>query len=268
VYRAAPYTRLAETSLRGCALAVLAARFLPCSMATPAQAIILAAGRGERLRPLTDHTPKPLLHVGRYRLIEWHLLALARSGIGDVVINTAWLEEQLPAVLGQGDRYGLRIHWSHEGRDHGGALETAGGIAKALPLLAEAFWVVSGDVFVPDMVFDAQPHRCLGQPGAALGCLWMVPNAAHHPDGDFGWVSEGLPMRACPPRLTWASVGVMSRPLFDGLPAGQPMRLRPVLDAALTQNRLIGRMLPGRWVDVGTPERLDLARSMAGAPAA
>jgi MurNAc alpha-1-phosphate uridylyltransferase len=119
-------------------------------------ALILAAGRGERMRPLTEHTPKPLLHVQGKALIEWHLEALSRDGVKDVVINTAYLEEQFPPTLGDGSRWGLRIHYSMEGRDHGGALETAGGMAKARPLLGDAFWLVAGDVFVPGFRFDAQ----------------------------------------------------------------------------------------------------------------
>jgi len=118
-------------------------------------ALILAAGRGERMRPLTDHTPKPLLPVHGKPLIEWHLEALAAAGVQDVVINTAWLEDQFPATLGDGSRWGLRIRYSMEGRDHGGALETAGGIATARALLGERFWVVSGDIFCPDFRFDA-----------------------------------------------------------------------------------------------------------------
>jgi MurNAc alpha-1-phosphate uridylyltransferase len=131
--------------------------------AGPPRAIILAAGRGERMRPLTDHTPKPLLTVRGRPLIEWHLGALAAAGVEDVVVNTSWLGEQFPEALGDGSRWGLRIHYSHEGRDFGGALETAGGIATALPWLAPkaqggidadaVFWVVSGDVFLPGFAF-------------------------------------------------------------------------------------------------------------------
>jgi MurNAc alpha-1-phosphate uridylyltransferase len=229
-----------------------------------AQAIILAAGRGQRLRPLTDHTPKPLLQAGRWRLIEWHLRALARGGVREAVINTAWLESQFPEALGQGEAHGVRIHWSHEARDHGGALETAGGIRKALPLLDEVFWVVSGDVFIPDMVFDGPAEQRLGG-GDASACLWMVPNAPHHPEGDFGWAGEGLPLHREAPRMTWASVGVFNARMFGDLPLGQPQPLRPALDQALSQGRLLGRRLPGRWVDVGTEERLAQARAMADA---
>ncbi|MEY4414953.1 MAG: hypothetical protein RIQ53_2246, partial [Pseudomonadota bacterium] len=119
---------------------------LPPASDAPLAAIILAAGRGERMRPLSDTCPKPLLPVGGRPMIEWHLRALAAAGVREVVINTAWLETQFPAALGDGRRWGLRIHYSMEGRDHGGALETAGGIAKALPWLGERFWVVSGDI--------------------------------------------------------------------------------------------------------------------------
>ena len=119
------------------------------------KAIILAAGRGKRMRPLSDSTPKPLLEVHGKRLIEWHLEALARAGVREVVVNTDWLEEQIVATLGDGSRYGVAITYSREGRDHGGALETAGGIAKALPLLGDAFWIVSADVWAPDFAFSA-----------------------------------------------------------------------------------------------------------------
>src|SRR4051812_16307750 len=119
------------------------------------KAMILAAGRGERMRPLTDHTPKPLLEVHGKPLIEHHLEALAADGVRDVVVNTAWLEEQIALRLGDGSRFGLAsIAYSMEGRDHGGALETAGGIATAAPLLGDAFWLVSADVWVPDFRFD------------------------------------------------------------------------------------------------------------------
>ena len=175
------------------------------------RALILAAGRGERMRPLTDHTPKPLLCVRGKPLIEWHLLALARAGVREVVVNTAWLESQFPAALGDGARWGLSIRYSTEGRDHGGALETAGGIRKALPWLApggeEAFWVVSGDLFIPGFDFDAQAADAFAA-GPDLGLLWLVPNPGFHeratstcrPDG----CAAAQPARPTPgPMPTW-----------------------------------------------------------------
>ena len=221
------------------------------------QAIILAAGRGERMRPLTDHTPKPLLRVRGRALIEWHLLALQRAGVREVVVNTAWLEEQFPEALGDGSRFGLRLHYSMEGRDHGGALETAGGIAKALPLLGETFWVVSGDVFVPGFGFD---------PAAAAGVLdgrhdaqlWMVPNAPHHPRGDFALRHDGLLQTdaGTGERLTWASVGLFGAALFRGITPGTRLPLRPLLERSIARARLGGTRWDGPWTDVGTPERL------------
>jgi MurNAc alpha-1-phosphate uridylyltransferase len=225
------------------------------------KALILAAGRGERMRPLTDTTPKPLIEVRGRRLIEWHLEALARAGVREVVVNTAWLEEQFPAALGDGSRYGLRIAYSFEGRDHGGALETAGGIARALPLLGDAFWVVSGDVFVPDFRFDAADAQAFAD-SDALGQLWMVANAPHHPTGDFGISADGLASRTIEPKLTWASIGLFRAALFDDIAAGTKMALRPKLEFALDQRRLRAKKYDGRWTDVGTMARL--ARLQAG----
>lgn len=219
------------------------------------KAIILAAGRGERMRPLTDHTPKPLLAVRGKPLIEWHLEALARAGVRDVVINTAWLEEQFPQTLGDGACHGLRIHYSTEGRDHGGALETAGGIAKALPLLGECFWVVSGDVFVPGFAFDAAVARRF-EAGNMLAHLWMVPNAPHHPRGDFGIDAQGLAVSEAAQRYTWASVGLFRAALVAGVSPGTRAALRPHLDTAIAQRRLSAELWDGEWTDVGTPERL------------
>ncbi len=174
-------------------------------------ALILAAGRGERMRPLTDHCPKPLLRVHGKALIEWHLEALARAGVRQVVINTAWLEAQFPAVLGDGSRWGLSIRYSPEGRDHGGALETAGGIATAMPWLAapdgDSFWVVSGDVFVPGFAFAAADAARFAA-SRELAHLWLVANAAHHPRGDFGIDAASGLATTGEPRRTWASVGL------------------------------------------------------------
>ena len=223
------------------------------------KALILAAGRGERMRPLTDRTPKPLLQVRGKRLVEWHLEALARAGVREVVVNTAWLEEQFPTALGDGARYGVKITYSFEGRDHGGALETAGGIAKALPLLADspgsAFWVVSGDVFVPDFTFPADTARAFAD-SDTLGQLWLVDNAPHHPTGDFGITADGLASRDASPKFTWASVGLFRAALFEDIPVGTKLALRPKLESALDQRRLRATKYDGRWTDVGTMERL------------
>ena len=226
------------------------------------KALILAAGRGERMRPLTDSTPKPLLEVRGKRLVEWHLEALAQAGVREVVVNTAWLEEQFPATLGDGSRYGVKIAYSFEGRDHGGALETAGGIAKALPLLGDAFWVVSGDVFVPDFRFDAVAAQDFADSGA-LGQLWMVANAPHHPKGDFGIDDDGLASRSVEPKFTWASIGLFRAELFDDIAVGTKMALRPKLEFALDQRKLRAKKYDGRWTDVGTMERLAMLHGTA-----
>lgn len=217
-------------------------------------ALILAAGRGERLRPYTDHTPKPLLPVGGRPLIEWHLCALARAGVQEVVVNTAWLEEQFPAALGDGSRWGLRITYSMEGRDHGGALETAGGIAKALPQLGDVFWVVAGDVFLPGFAFDASTASALS-PGRQAH-LWMVPNAPHHPQGDFGIDTDGrLTADGAGPRYTWASVGRFRAALFADITPGTRLPLRPLLLRGIAGGLISGSLWRGEWTDVGTVER-------------
>lgn len=231
-------------------------------------ALILAAGRGERLRPLTDHCPKPLLLVRGKPLIEWHLEALARAGVRSVVINTAWLEESFAPVLGDGSRWGLAIRYSMELRDHGGALETAGGIAKALPWLApssrasDCFWVVSGDVFLPGFEFSADDAARFAASGR-LAQLWLVPNAPHHPQGDFGIdAANGLATHAGP-RQTWASVGLFRAELFEGIAPGTRLALRPRLEGALAAGRLGATAWDGAWTDVGTLERLEALNAAA-----
>ncbi len=220
------------------------------------RAIILAAGRGERLRPHTDHTPKPLLPVRGKALVQWHLEALARVGVKQVVINTAWLEDQFEPALGDGSRFGLKIQYSHEGRDHGGALETAGGIAKALPLLGPVFWVVSGDVHIPGFEFDQAQARRFAATPSLQALLWLANNAAHH-SGDFG-IDAATGLATIAPhavKRTWASVGLFRASMFEGITPGTRMALRPLLDQAIGQGRLGALPWDGAWTDVGTVER-------------
>ena len=230
------------------------------------KALILAAGRGERMRPLTDHTPKPLLVVRGKPLIVWHLEALARDGVREVVVNTAWLEERIVAALGDGSRYGVVIRYSLEGRDHGGALETAGGIAKALPLLvddhSDCFWVVSGDVFLPGFRFDGAAAQRFEQ-SSELAHLWLVPNAPHHPLGDFGIDAHGLASRTSEPRLTWASVGLFRAAMVFGVKPGEKLPLTPLLRDGADEGRISAERYDGPWTDVGTVERLNALNAPA-----
>lgn len=227
---------------------------------TPAitHAIILAAGRGERMRPLTDHTPKPLLTVHGKPLIVWHLEALAAAGVRQVVINTAWLEEQIPAALGDGARWGLQISYSMEGRDHGGALETAGGIRKALPLLGERFWLVAGDIYAPSFRFDASAAGDFVR-SDALAHLWMVPNPPYHPQGDFGISADGLVLDGPGPdglRWTYSSIALVHAELCRAVPLGQKTALRPQLFDGVRQQRISASRFDGPWHNLGTPEQL------------
>jgi MurNAc alpha-1-phosphate uridylyltransferase len=245
--------------------------------ATNLPALILAAGRGERMRPLTDTCPKPLLKVRGKPLIVWHLQALARDGVRDVVINTAHLEEQFEPALGDGSQWGLRIRYSHERADHGCALETAGGIAKALPLLAattggdKAFWVLAGDVFVPGFRFEAEAAQAFaqgagvdadrGQGAPDLAQLWLVPNPAHVPQGDFaldaaGRIHHKAKAPEGTPTFTYSTIGLYRPSMVDGVNVGEKAALRPFFDRAIDTGRLSGRVHTGEWTDVGTPERL------------
>ena len=230
-------------------------------------ALILAAGRGERMRPLTDGTPKPLLAVRGKPLIDWHVDALLRGGCERIVVNTAWLGEQIPIHFdAQPNRYGhsaLSISYSHEGTDFGGALETAGGIARALPHLGEVFWVLAGDVFVPDFAFtQAAVERFTAS--RKLGHLWLVPNPPHNPKGDFGLGGNGLainlPADSTAPRLTFSTIGLYRKALFDALPFGNPQGLKaplaPLLRSAMDNHCISAELYPGAWTDVGTPARL------------
>ncbi len=246
--------------------------------------MLLAAGRGERMRPLTDTTPKPLLPVQGKPLMQWPLEALARSGCASTVINTAWLGEQISQTFGdifslqpssngleklsnqEQTRTPMPIRYSHEGLDFGGALETAGGIARALPLLGEVFWVVAGDVFAPDFAFPAQAVDDF-LASDHLAHLWLVPNPAHNPKGDFS-LEDGralnLPATDPRPRYTYSTMGLYRRALFEapwcdippGNPGGIKAALAPLLRAAMDQGRISAGLYTGRWADVGTPQRL------------
>lgn len=224
-----------------------------------ARALILAAGRGERMRPLTDTTPKPLLPVRGRPMIEWHLLALAKAGVREVVINTAWLEEQFPAALGDGSRWGLTIRWSAEAAAWGGALETAGGIATALPWLApngdEAFWVVSGDIVAPGFGFDDAERRRFEDSGD-LGHLWLVPNPAFNERGDFALGAGGRLSRDGERGWTYANLALLKPAIVAGIAPGTRAPLGPALFAAAAAGRLSGEAWRGEWHNVGTPQQL------------
>ena len=212
------------------------------------KAMILAAGRGERMRPLTDHTPKPLLPAGGKPLIVWHLERLAAAGFRDIVINHAHLGAQIEQALGDGAAWGMNIAYSPEPP---GALETAGGIAKALPLLGDApFLVVNGDIWCD---WDVNRARDLaGRPAH----LVMVANPAHHAGGDFSLDGDTVVPAHGEQTLTYAGIGVFSPSFFAGVSPGAVMKLRPLLDAAIRLGTLSGERHTGRWVDVGTPQRL------------
>jgi len=249
--------------------------------------MLLAAGRGERMRPLTDHCPKPLLPVQGLPLMQWHLQALHRSGCPLVVINTAWLGEQIVQRFGRvfdvnptsdkdielSNSYQVPLLYSHEGQDFGGALETAGGICRALPQLClagagEVFWVLAGDVFTPGFVFEPAAVAAFEASGH-LAHLWLVANPAHNPRGDFGLdaasgLALNLPGADPRPRYTYCTIGLYHRALFAppwcDIPAGNPLGARaalaPLLRRAMDAGRVSAELYTGDWTDVGTPERL------------
>ncbi len=212
--------------------------------------MLLAAGRGERMRPLTDACPKPLLQVAGRPLIVWHLQRLAAAGFRDVVVNLSWLGEQIAAALGDGSDFGLRIRFS---REPWPALETGGGIFQALPLLGEGpFLLVNGDVFA-----DVDFTRIALAP-ADLAQLVLVPNPAHHPRGDFCLDARGRIVAeagADAERLTYSGIAVLHPQLFEGAGPGR-FPLLPLLERARAAGRLGGQRHAGRWLDVGTPARL------------
>jgi len=217
------------------------------------KAMILAAGKGERMRPLTLTTPKPLVRAGGVPLIEYHLRALAAAGFGEIVINHAWLGQQIEDYLGDGSRYGVSIQYSPEGEP----LETGGGIFRALPLLGdEAFVVVNGDIWT-DYDFNA-----LRQPIAGLAHLVLVDNPAHHPAGDFilvdGQVRDGQPDVQT---LTYSGIAVLHPDLFKDCSDGA-FKLAPLFRKAMAEGQVSGERLDGHWVDVGTYERLAEAETL------
>ena len=238
-----------------------------------AQAMLLAAGRGNRMRPLTDTTPKPLLPVHGKPLLEWPMRALAAQGFARVLVNTGWLGEQIPAHFGKQHAHGdalpaTQLLYSREEQDFGRALETAGGIARALPQLEAVFWLAAGDVFAPDFAFArADYDRFAASP--ALAHIWLVPNPAHNPAGDFALSEDGTAHVANDsntqlPRYTYSTIGLFKKSLFTtpwcalaaGNPQGEVAPLAPVLRAAMQHGHISASLYTGRWTDVGTPQRL------------
>jgi MurNAc alpha-1-phosphate uridylyltransferase len=218
------------------------------------RAMILAAGRGERMRPLTDTLPKPLIPVAGKPLIQWHIEKLAAAGITEIVINHAWLGTLLEQTIGNGHQWGVEIQYSAERV----ALETAGGIATALPLLgSEPFLVMNGDIWCdwnPAQAFDvaATMHQSTQQ-----AWLLLVPNPEHHPNGDFGLASNGLVTDVTTFKHTFSGIGVYAPSLFAHTPAGQVAKLAPLLRDAIARQSVTGQLYTGSWIDVGTPERLN-----------
>lgn len=231
----------------------------------PIAAMLLAAGRGMRMRPLTDETPKPLLAVRGQPLMQWPMEALATHGFRRLVVNTAWLGEQIDAFCTdwQARHPGADVTVSHEGLDFGYALETAGGIARALPLLGDVFWVLASDVYMPDFAFTPASVARFKASGL-LAHLWLVPNPPHNPNGDFGLSAEGLALNDAPTRHTYSTIGLYRRELFEppwceiipGNPQGTAEPLAPLLRSAMDAGLVSAELYTGVWVDVGTPARL------------
>lgn len=218
------------------------------------KAMILAAGRGERMRPLTDRVPKPLLRAGDRALIEHTIAALVHGGFRDLVVNHAWQGGAIERALGDGARYGARIAYSPE---PAGALETGGGIRRALPLLGETFLVVNGDIWTD------YPYARLAAPPAGLAHLVLVDNPPHHPQGDFA-LDGSVPRLHGEARLTFAGIGVYRAALFAARAPGR-FALAPLLRAAIERDRASAEHYRGRWLDVGTPERLEELQALLAA---
>lgn len=218
------------------------------------RAMILAAGRGERMRPLTDTLPKPLLKVGGKPLIEWHIQRLAKAGFTQVVINHAWLGAQIENRLGDGRRLGVTITYSPEETP----LETAGGIARALPFLgSEPFLILNGDVWCDWDPAHAERIAHTMQTQSLKAWLLLAENPTHHPDGDFGLDNDNL---LCEPdaagSYTYTGIGVFHPALFADVDANTPSRLAPLLYQAMARRQIAGQLYNGLWTDVGTPQRL------------
>ena len=223
------------------------------------------------MRPLTDTTPKPLLKVHQKPLLWYPLKSLAAGGVGRVLINTAWLGEQFSVYFGEQfvapDNKAVSLSYSHEGLDFGGALETAGGIVRALPQLADVFWVAAGDIYAPEFEFSALAYESFTA-SPQLAHIWLVPNPAHNPGGDFGVSADGLalnlPRNAGHQLLTFSTIALYKRAFFEaawcpippGNPDGVKAPLAAMLRAAMDQGLVSASLYEGLWVDVGTPERL------------
>jgi len=213
------------------------------------KAMILAAGHGKRMRPLTDHTPKPLLKVGDKPLIVWHIEKLKKAGFKNIIINIAWLGDQIPTALGDGSQFGVNLHYSDEQKD--GALETAGGIIKALPFFEDKpFLVVNGDVWCE---FDYSNKNPLAE--SNLAHLVLVNNPAHNPDGDFSLSNQSVKTEG-DNKLTFSGIGYYRPDLFKPFSQGK-RPLAPLLREAMSDNKVSGEYFTNDWRDIGTPERLD-----------
>lgn len=211
------------------------------------KAMILAAGFGSRMRPLTDVTPKPLLKAGGIPLIVWHIEKLAHMGISDIIINIAHLGYQIPEALGDGSKWGVNIEYSDEQEE--GGLESAGGIVKALPLLGdETFLLVNADVFTD---YDFQVNRHLAE--GILAHLILVPNPEHNPEGDFALDGQRV---IDAKQYTYAGIGYYSPKLFEGVAYGKSSTI-PLLRKAMKEGKVTGELHEGEWFDIGTPERLE-----------
>ena len=212
------------------------------------KAMILAAGLGTRMKPLTDTTPKPLLEVGGLPLIVWHIERLAHDGFKVIIINVAHLGYKIIEALGDGSEWGVTIHYSDEQEE--GCLESAGGIIKALPLLGdETFLVVNGDIFTD---YEFQEHRKLAE--GVLAHLILIPNPDHNPEGDFALDGNRVVDKK---QYTFSGIGYYSPKLFEGIPYGKSSTI-PLLRAAMKEGRVTGELFEGKWLDIGTPERLAL----------